>query len=62
MRIRFSIGVANGDQDRDRLEQSRSGAGAGSAPADPARRPAGWPAPTERSDDETELGHPAWAW
>lgn len=62
MRIRFSIGVANGDQDRDLLDQYRSGARAASAAADPARRPAGWPAPSDRSEDDAEPRHPAWAW
>lgn len=62
MRIRFSIGVANGDEDRDLLDRYRSGARGGSAAADPALRPTGWPAPTERSDDEVESRLPAWAW
>ena len=62
MRVHFSIGVANGDADRDLLDQHRSGARGASAPSDPARRPAGWPAPSDRSEDEAEPRHPAWAW
>jgi hypothetical protein len=62
MQIRFSIGVANGDQDRDLLDQYRSGARGASAAADPASRPAGWPAPSERTEDDFEPLLPTWAW
>ena len=62
MRIHFSIGVADGDQDQDLLDQYRSGARGASATEDPARRPAGWPAPSEHSEDESEPCLSAWPW
>jgi hypothetical protein len=62
MPIHFSIGVAHGDEDRDQLDRHRSGLRGASANADPARRQAGWPVPSERSEDDAEPRLPAWAW
>ena len=62
MRVQFSIGVGDGDQDRDQLEQYRSGARAVAPGADIPGRPPGWPAPTERSEDDADPDHAVWAW
>lgn len=63
MRIQWSVGVAEGETERGLLDQYRSGSQPSVAAATPLTdRPAGWPAPSERADEEGDAGRPSWAW